>query len=431
MATTSIVVAAALAGCGGHGSVAHGVHFVVSPPKSLLYDPVSVSIDGLPAGAAVTVQARALDSQGKQWTSSARYTATAAGAVSLGQASSGGSYTGADAMGLLQFMTPAAGNTASLFLSPDSGFTMDLTAVVNGKDVASTTVIRQGTTSVGVTEKDYRPAAGGLYADLFLPKASTTDTARLHPAVLAFGGSEGGLETSASVSSQLAAHGYPTLDLAYFAEPGLPAHLANIPLEYFVKALALLRSEPGVDPKHVLVMGVSRGGEAALLLGATYPKLIDGVIAGVPSAYVFGEPGSVDTPAWTRHGRPLPYLSLAQSQEVYRGLQLDVPKAEIAVERIRGPILLTCGGADHIWPSCTFTASVVARLKAHHFAYPVTSLRYPKAGHYGGDFFGYHPITVQYLTSTTDGFTGGTVNATELAWADNTRHLFALLAAQP
>ena len=54
---------------------------------------------------------------------------------------------------------------------------------------------------------------------------------------------------------------------------------------------------------------MSRGSEAALLLGAYFPQLVNGVIAGVPSSVV--NPGWPDTsqPAWTLGGRPLPAVS--------------------------------------------------------------------------------------------------------------------------
>jgi pimeloyl-ACP methyl ester carboxylesterase len=106
-----------------------------------------------------------------------------------------------------------------------------------------------------------------------------------------FGGSEGGQSGPVIVGAALlAAHGYPALSLAYFHEPGLPDSLTNIPLEYFARALRLLRSQPGVDLDHVLVQEASRGGEAALLLGATFPDLVNGVVAGAPGSRV-NQPG--------------------------------------------------------------------------------------------------------------------------------------------
>jgi BAAT / Acyl-CoA thioester hydrolase C terminal len=86
--------------------------------------------------------------------------------------------------------------------------------------------------------------------------------------VLVFGGSDGGLTTSFA-AALLAAHGYPSLALAYFKAPGLPEDPNSILLEYFTKALGVLRAQPGVDHRHVLVSGVSRGSEAALCSAPT------------------------------------------------------------------------------------------------------------------------------------------------------------------
>ena len=67
---------------------------------------------------------------------------------------------------------------------------------------ATATVRRQGPVAVGVAEKQLRPAKGGIYANLYLPK----QTAVRRPAVLVFGGSDGGLTTSFA-AALLAAHG--------------------------------------------------------------------------------------------------------------------------------------------------------------------------------------------------------------------------------
>jgi hypothetical protein len=41
--------------------------------------------------------------------------------------------------------------------------------------------------------------------------------------------------------AMLASHGYAALNLAHFAQPGLPRGLVNIPLEYFENAIRWMR----------------------------------------------------------------------------------------------------------------------------------------------------------------------------------------------
>jgi fermentation-respiration switch protein FrsA (DUF1100 family) len=321
-------------------------------------------------------------------------------------------------MGLFTLMAPPRDSTPEAFLHPAAGYDVTLQATVGGRVVAEASVRRQGPTAVAVVERELRPARGGIYGNLYLPK----HTAARRPAVLVFGGSDGGLTTSFA-AALLAAHGYPSLALAYFKAPGLPRTLHNIPLEYFTRALGVLRAQPGVDPNHVLVAGVSRGGEAALLLGAHFPELVNGVIAGVPSSVV--NPGNwpdASRPAWTLGGRPLPAVSPSDfGQPNPPGKE----RAVIPVERIRGPILLTCGELDVVWPSCAYTDAIATRLRARRFAYPVTDLRYRDAGHLVGG------LTAYYASLTDDALTsyGGTMAATQAAQADAHAKLLALLAS--
>ena len=414
-----LVAAAGLAGCtrgGDRDRVQASIS--VSPQMALVDRPAAVTVRGLSAGARTTLTARARDREGITWSATAQFKATSAGEVSLGQPSLGGSYTGVNPMGLFTLMAPPPGSAPDWFLYPEAGYDVTLEASVGGR-VAKATAKRQGPVAVGVVERRLRPAKGGIYSNLYLPKHS----AARRPAVLVFGGSNGGLTTSMA-AALLAAHGYPSLALAYFKAPGLPRTLHNIPLEYFTKALGALRAQPGVDPNHVLVAGESRGGEAALLLGAHFPQLVNGVIAGVPSSVVNPAPWpDTSKPAWTLRGRPLPAVS---PSEFGQPNPPGNPRAVIPVERIRGPVLLTCGEQDRIWPSCAYSDTITARLRAHRFAYPVTALRYRDAGHLiGGLTAWYGSLTDDALTSS-----GGTVAATQAAQADAHAKLLALLAAQ-
>ena len=114
-----------------------------------------------------------------------------------------------------------------------------------------------------------------------------------------------------------ASRGYPTLDVAYFDAPGLPAELKDIPLEYFAKALRWLARQPGVDPARIWVMGISYGSEAALLLGVHYPHLVHGVAALVPNDLASCAAYVCNGPAWTFGGRPVPYAPGAEESQPY------------------------------------------------------------------------------------------------------------------
>jgi pimeloyl-ACP methyl ester carboxylesterase len=374
----------------------------VTPASALADVPVSVTVTGLPAGARTTVTATATDTSGVPWQSSADFRAGSDGKVSLAQKPLSG-YPSADPMALFLLMTPTRGSAA--FFA--GGRTLDVTlrASVDGKVVAQAVAHRRGPEDLGVRQRDLRPATDGVYGTLFLP----ADTSTRRPALVVFGGSEGGVNTGPA-AALLAANGFPALALAYFKEPGLPTTLTDVPLEYFARALRLLRTQPGVDPDHLLVQGTSRGGEAALLIGATYPELVHGVVAGVPSSRVGPTPNG-STPAWTLHGRPLP------------------PGQEIPVERIHGPVLMNCGEQDGVWPSCIFVDTVNFRLRQHHFRYPVTALKYPDGGHFVGSFAtSYVSWTPASLDLRSDGLTpGGTLQATLAGAADSHAKLLALL----
>jgi hypothetical protein len=89
-------------------------------------------------------------------------------------------------------------------------------------------------------------------------------------------------------------------------------------------------------------------------------------------------PGLPDAgrPAWTLRGRPLAAVTPSAFGQPNPPGQA---RAVIPVERIRGPVLLTCGGQDLRWPSCGYVEALTARLRAHGFTHPVTALRYPDA----------------------------------------------------
>ncbi len=208
---------------------------------------------------------------------------------------------------------------------------------------------------------------------------------------------------------------------------GLPATLADIPLEYFANALRWLGHQPATNPRDIWVMGISRGSEAALLLGVYYSDLVHGVVAAVPSdAAICSFPGCTSA-AWTLGGQPLPYTNQFDNPE-----PTDVPDAVIPVQRIPGPIFLDCGGADQVWNSCAYAQAIIGHLDAAHDPYPHELAAYPDAGHGIGAPIPYEPAANQ-AQQTVDGvsvnLSGTTPEANALALAQLWPRLLAFFAA--
>ena len=241
-------------------------------------------------------------------------------------------------------------------------------SVVAGNRTLANASIRRRPRAPSVSVQHLRPDDDGLYGTYY----GLSDTSPDRPAVVLMGGSEGGLHDNLDLEAALlASRGYPALALAYFGEDGLPDTLSQIPLEYFANALRWLAHQPGVDPERLIVQGTSRGSEAALLVGVHYPDLVHGVIAlSAANQAICSYPGC-SGPAWTMHGKPLPYA---------RGFT-EAREAIIPVEKINGPILMVCGGADAIWESCRMEQAIQTRLEQHHFRHEHQFLAYPEAGH--------------------------------------------------
>jgi hypothetical protein len=268
LAAFAVAAAAGLAACTG-GSAPGNVALHVTPAASVADQPVRITVSGLAPGTAVSLRLRSTDATDTAWSSSATFRASAAGSVNPAQvAARSGSYTGRSAMGLFWSMEPALPGPAAAYSWPGTRpAVFDLSVAAHDATLASARLTRRwpvAPTSAGV----HTVATSGFDGQFFPPRGAPAG--RRRPAVLIIGGSQGGL-SSPLLAAALAGHGYPALDLAYFAAPGLPASLADIPLEYFARALRWLRRQPQVNPVHVLALGISFGSEAALLVGAHYP----------------------------------------------------------------------------------------------------------------------------------------------------------------
>lgn len=236
-----------------------------------------------------------------------------------------------------------------------------------------------------------RVTEGGLVANYFPPPSPGE-----HPGVLVLGGSEGGLGGGGlRIAQALQKEGYAVLQLSYFRAPGQSDVLELIPLELFDQALAWLNVQPGVDGERLAIVGGSKGAEAALIVAARHPEL-RAVVAGMPSSvawqgidwnfmnYMIDPPGG----SWSLASKPIPFVPYVQEYtqslvDLYAKSLARLPQhqdAIIPIERSAASILLICGAADQLWPSCPMAEQVKARADASGKP-TVTVLAYPAAGH--------------------------------------------------
>jgi dienelactone hydrolase len=281
----------------------------------------------------------------------------------------------------------------------------------------------------------------GLFGNYFpapgIPSAPRSNSGR-HAAVLLLGGSEGGLGSGAQhMALALQKEGFAVFHLAYFGAPGQTDALERIPLEQFDKGLDWLKQQPDVDPARIVVMGASKGAEAALLLASRRPDL-RAAVAGMPTSVAWkgvnwSKGGQSPHASWTTSGREvvtMPFAEWNQAEgiiSVYRTVedpaqQAAVESAAIPVERARAAILLVCGEAETMWPACPMARQVKARSQARSGP-KVTVLAYPDAGHF---VFG-PPIARQHAFYPRLGAYGGSVQGNAAARSDSWPKVVAFL----
>ncbi len=274
--------------------------------------------------------------------------------------------------------------------------TVRMAVTCDERQLAETTVMRVRMPA-GIVREEVR--GPGLVGTLFHPVRGRW------PGVVLLGGAEGGMhEDDAAL---LARHGFAVLALAYYGLPGLPAVMTDVSVETFAHGARWVLAHPHVTGKQVGVMGGSKGGEAALLAAATYPKfgaavsiVGSGVVTSGISQSVLG--GNfldiLGTPAscFTHRGQPLPFLpnvipaelraAVAAGDPVAMRLAFDpalelsdaLGAATIPVERIQGPVLLVSSTDDAGYGPRFHD---IAADRRHRAGQPITHLLHEDAGH--------------------------------------------------
>ena len=150
---------------------------------------------------------------------------------------------------------------------------------------------------------------------------------------------------------------------------------------------------PQINQQCIGVMGVSRGGELALLLGSYYSEY-KSVIGLMPGSAVFPSITlAMTTPGFSYNDQSLPFVPVPWSatpslltgdlRGAFEKIMEDTEAMEAAaikVENIAGSILLMSGTEDEQWPSMEMSDSMMKRLERNSFAYPAQHIPL-KGGH--------------------------------------------------
>jgi dienelactone hydrolase len=416
---------------GGNSSARHiastlDVSFADAAP--LIDNPAGLIITGCPPRTEVVIRTR-VDDGGSGYEASGTFVSTDAGKIDTSASPSlRGTYEGIDPFGLWwsgELVAPSTGTQpppapmqCRLRLETSAGWAE---SVVERHWLAGGTTLTQ-VREPGVLGLLARPAGQGPF-----------------PAVVAFGGSGGGLGPAAGWAPILASHGIAVLAIAYFGAPGLPESLVGIEVETVERAARWLLGRDDVLAGMVAVMGMSRGSELAMLASVLVDQ-VGPVVAFAPSSISWAgldAQGPVDAPAWTYRGQEIPYahigaaarmgplptndpLALRPAFETALRDERAINHAEIPIERAKGPILMVSGQDDAMWPSTTMAAIAERRAAQHGAAAQVRHLRYPDAGHLCAGVPGL-PVVTEVRHPLTGGFYsfGGTRAGNAAARADS------------
>ncbi|WP_171051900.1 acyl-CoA thioester hydrolase/BAAT C-terminal domain-containing protein [Alteribacter natronophilus] len=389
-------------------------------------------MDGFSPGEKVTIEALWRDALEHPWHSAITVHADEEGKVQIN-----GDSQEPDFRTLLRELKPASGDSDQSVLQRNTLAPFHITITILNEDgdmVAERVVTRMFREEHVQREEVDTPDCQGTF---FFPENELA-----LPAVIVLGGSEGG--TYDETAALLASHGYGVLALGYFGYPPLPHDLHEIPLETVDRAVEWLSEQPNINGNEISCLGISKGGELALL-AASQNSRIKAVIGEMPPSHVFqSHRQGLKSSSWTKDGEPIPFvpysLSLGMRLEqlvtqwkneavsmrpVYeRSLEKakDASAAAIPVEKINGPILLISGKEDSLWPSGPMCESMMERLSGSSFPHEKRHVALEGAG---------HVITIPYLPAHQPSgrpfLTGGTEEANALggekAWTETVAFL--------
>ncbi|XP_056605327.1 peroxisomal succinyl-coenzyme A thioesterase-like isoform X1 [Triplophysa dalaica] len=356
----------------------------VQPSRCLVDERFQIVIDNLLPNQEVTLHSLHQSEDKDFWEAFGHYISDEYGTVTVAKDEClGGTYEGAEPMGLLWSMRPVPGSRSGLRLRKMDVLSPMVVHISVYRGHLSQGFAKQTALATSVTERWYM-APGvqrvnvrekGVRGTLFLPPGPGP-----YPGVLDLWGGGGGLVEYRS--ALLASHGFASLALEYLSPD--ERSTADVVFSYFEKAYQILQNHPKVQRERLAMLGLSFGSAITLSMAA-YSEIIK------PQCCICIS-GS--------HGIPV-YKSLFEifeefkknifkirvnevNQVIHRDMLLPIPSdmtLKVDVGRIKCPLLLVNADDDQNWPSVESAEDMKEMMGKAGNLQLLEVQTYPGAGH--------------------------------------------------
>ncbi|XP_003214598.3 acyl-coenzyme A thioesterase 1 isoform X1 [Anolis carolinensis] len=368
--------------------------------RSLFDEPLHLSVEGLPPGQEVTLEASLEDERQELFEARAFYRADAEGRLDVSRSPAlegeGGSFSGLEPMGLLWSLRKPMRRLVKrdvrrpfvLKVDVRGGGPAEAPGPLLAHAAHERAFLGEGTRRIPVRE-------GALRGTLFLPPGDGP-----FPGIIDLYGTGGGLPEYRACL--LANRGLAMFALAYYGFEDLPKQLKDLHLEYFEEGVNYMLKHPMVKGPGIGLLGHSKAGDlcismASFLKGIIAIVTVNGSVVNVGAALHYKDitipPIGIDAKR-----------AKIDSAGVFDIIDvLDNPlegegcKSFIPLERAEGRFLFIVGQDDHNWKSEFYANEGSKRLQAHGKLKPEI-ICYPGAGHYiEPPYMPYCPVSMHFL----------------------------------
>ncbi|XP_077090093.1 peroxisomal succinyl-coenzyme A thioesterase-like [Siphateles boraxobius] len=356
----------------------------VHPSRGLVDEKFRIVVTNLPPSQKVTLHSLLQTEDKDFWEAFGHYISDEHGTVTgTKDESLGGTYEGAEQMGLLWSMRPVPGSQQGLRIRKRDVLTPMVVhiSVYNGhlsqgfsqKPPLATSVIERWHVAPDV--KRINISEEEVHGTLFLPPGPGP-----YPGVLDLWGAGGGLVEYRS--ALLASHGFASMALDYFAPKEL--RLQDVDISYFEKAYEILKNHPVVQADHLAVLGLSFGSIITLSIVAYSNVIKPQCCVCINGSHLIPFDKNLFDLIEEMKKNVDKLRVNEENQVIHRDVILTTPPdppVKVDVGRIKCPLLLVTAGDDQAFPAVESAEDIEMMMEKAGNRHLLEVLTYPGSGH--------------------------------------------------